>query len=331
MNKNYWSTSTNRPSGLIENDTESTPCTRDRRTKAMSISKGMKVLSLAAMATLTMACGAEGPGDGDGMTGGDTGGSCNAQGQGVAANQIVATVSWPDTIGVVGGSGQLVIWTRAELDFDGTNISGSVSPCGSTLPVIQTKAIVGGHKIQPIIPDEIWDLSGMPQTTASGTVSGFDPGSTILMQPATALLGLAMADVEAAWPDKWADIQAVDHDGDGAPGITSVPNTNDGFSAPPTGIFPDSPKASALYLVSRSVVELQGTRDSCTTASGTAIVHNFDNHIIGCALEGGGECDDAQTSFIDSNRTVYKVESATYDMKQLPEGVSCADVRAAFQ
>jgi hypothetical protein len=297
----------------------------------MSRIKGMKVLSLAAMATLTWACGADGPADGDATAGGDTGGSCEVQGQGVAANQIVATVSWPDTIGIVGGTGQLVIWTRAELDFDGMNVSGTVSPCGSTLPVIQTKEIAGGHKIQPVIPDEIWDLSGMPQTSAAGTVSGFDPGSTIQMHPAVALLGLEMADVEASWPDKWSDIQAVDHDDDGAPGITSLPNTNDGFSAPPTGIFPGDPKASALYLVSRSVVELQGTRESCTEASGTAIVHNFDNHIIGCALEGGGECDDAQTNFIDSNRTVYKVESATYEMKQLPEGVSCTDVRAAFR
>jgi hypothetical protein len=295
----------------------------------MSTRKATTLGGLAAIATLTMACGAEGPVGDDATTNGGSG-SCQAQATGLAANEIVAEVSWPDTIGVVGGSGQLVIWTRAELDFDGNAVSGTVSPCGSILPIIQTKAIVGGHKVQPVIPDATWDLSSMPKTAAQGTISGFQPGSSIRMQPATALLGLEMSDVEAAWPQSWKDIQTVDHDADGAPGITSIPNTSGGFAAPPTGIFPSDPKAIELYLVSRSVIELQGERDSCKTASGIAIVHAFDNHIVGCALEGGGTCDETQTTFIDNNRTIYQVDSASYKMKSLPAGATCSDVRAAF-
>jgi hypothetical protein len=59
------------------------------------------------------------------------------------------------------------------------------------------------------------------------------------------------------------------------------------------------------------------------------MVTQFDNHIIGCHIQGGGECDTTQRNFVDSNRTVYKVTSATFTSKRIPLDATCAAVRAA--
>ena len=283
-------------------------------------------------ATLALVgCGADGPEDinDDNPTGGAQ--SCPVQASGTSGNRIVATISWPETLGVEAGTGQLVIWTKADLKFDGTSVTGEVTPCGSIVPPLQTKAAVGGHKVQPIIPDALWDMPGLPKTAAKGTISGFDPGATIQMEPASALLGAEMGDAaNDEWPLSWSGLTTTDPDGDGKPGITAAPNTTDGFSAPPLGIFPDSPKAQQLFLATRSVIELQGKRDTCTTASGKAVIHKFDNHVVGCSSTAGGDCSASETDFVDTNRVVYKIESATYEMAQVPTGASCADVRAAL-
>lgn len=293
----------------------------------------------AALITLTsglIACGPTGPdgdplGDADDDGGVTTSGECPTQASGTSGTRITALISWPDSIGLVGGSAEMLIWTRAELTFDGNEVSGSVTPCGSELPPLQTKAVAGGGKVQPVIPDSVWDSASMPKTAAHGTISGFGPGSTVAMDPVGATVGLVMADaVNDSWPSSWQGIETADHDGTGHPGITSFPMEGDGFQLPPLGLFPTDPKAEALYLVTRSVVELQGERDSCTHASGTALMTKFDNHVVGCRIQGGGECNADQVEFVDSNRVVYTIESATYEMQQVPDGASCADVRAAL-
>jgi hypothetical protein len=130
------------------------------------------------------------------------------------------------------------------------------------------------------------------------------------------------------WPASWQGLELVDADDSGQPGMTSYPNDADGYAMPPLDIFPDGAKADALYLATRSVFELQGTRDTCTSASGNVIVHAFDNHVVGCRIAGGGECDANQVDFVDSNRTIYEITSASYEMAQVAEGASCAEVRA---
>ena len=56
--------------------------------------------------------------------------------------------------------------------------------------------------------------------------------------------------------------------------------------------------------------------------------HHFDTHIVGCKVAGGGECDASQVDFVDVNRTVYEVVDASYEMVQVADDATCADVRA---
>lgn len=301
-------------------------------------SETLKVgVAVAACTLMVVGCGGEDPVEdptggsstGSGSTGSGTQ-SCPDAVSGTSATKITMQVTWPDTVGVVGGSAEIIVWTKSELTFDGSNtVTGEVQACGSVVPPLQTKEAFGGQLIQPIIPDELWDSGNIPKTQAKGTISGFDVGATIAMDPAGAILGASMMDpLNDAWPASWQDLTLVDADGSGQPGVTAHPNDAEGYAMPPLDIFPDGEKAEALYLATRSVFQLEGTRDSCTSASGNVIVHAFDNHVVGCRVAGGGECDASQVDFVDANRTIYEITSASYEMTQVGDDASCAEVRA---
>ncbi|MBM4358565.1 MAG: hypothetical protein FJ096_10705 [Deltaproteobacteria bacterium] len=289
---------------------------------------------MASVMVLGAGCGSSADDTSD--TGGATstgtgGGSCPTQAQGNVANKITLRVSWGETIGLEAGEADVIIWTRASLDFDGNEVTGEVQPCGSVVPPLQTKQIVGGNKVQPIIPDAVWDAMGIPKTAVFGSISGFQPGATITMQPVGTGVGADLADpVNDAWPASWADVKTTDPDGDGNPGMTATPNTSAGFAAPPLGLDPMGPRAEKLFLSTRTVVQLEGKRDTCTSAKGTAQVTKFDNHVVGCIATGGTPCTPDQADFVDGNRVIYTLEGATYEMKQVPAGATCADVRAAL-
>ena len=267
---------------------------------------------------------------GTGSTG-TAGASCPAQASGSVGNKITLRVTWPETIGVEAGEADVVIWTKASLDFDGNEVTGEVQPCGSIVPPLQTKQIVGGMKVQPVIPDAVWDAVGIPKTPVYGSISGFESGATIAMEPVGTGVGAELSDpINDAWPESWSDVKTSDPDGDGNPGMTAIPNTSDGFAAPPLGIDPSGPRAEKLFLSTRTVVQLEGTRESCTSASGSALVSKFDNHVVGCIATGGVPCTPEQVDFVDGNRVIYTLESATYEMQQVADGATCADVRAAL-
>ena len=75
---------------------------------------------------------------------------------------------------------------------------------------------------------------------------------------------------------------------------------------------------------------LEGTFSSCTDLSGAAKITLFDSHVVGCHVGNGGECSANQADFVDQNRTIYKIGTATFTARQVPETASCADVRAAL-
>ena len=257
----------------------------------------------------------------------------------LTANHIVAQISWAANTGVEAGSGTLHVWTMTELHWDGSNpdgsipVTGTVQPCGSVIPALTKSAIAGGGQVQTVIPDEVWDAPNMPQFDARGVLGGFGPGSTVSMDPVASLVGANLPDpANSPWPARGTDISGVDHDGDGQPGVMARPRTDAGFSAPPVSLLgaldPNAPRATELYLATRTMVKLDGSRDTCDRASGPAQVLKFESHVIGCRRTDGGICSSAEADFIDANQPAFTVGSATYEMKQLPDGATCADVRA---
>jgi hypothetical protein len=267
----------------------------------------------------------------------DSGGACPALTSMTLAVHQILQVSWPTTLGANGGTGVAHIWNRTKLAVSGGSASGDETVgCGIALPSFALGAgaiLTGPGMIEVDVPDAAWDLPTMPKFHEAGTFAGFDVGSAVHIQPTVALIGLTMTDPLAAWPASYTGVTAkVDADGDGKDGFTATPRTGTGFVNPPTGI--GQPAADRLYLVSRNVIGLDGAFTACDTISGTAQVMFFDNHVVGCRTTAGADCTvngtNSQTAFVDTNRTVYTVTSATFTAKKVADAATCADVRAAL-
>ena len=241
---------------------------------------------------------------------------------------VIMAVTWPGSVGTNPGSGNVHVWTRAKMTFAGNAITTVNTPCGSSLPDIQTTPIAGGGKVQPEFPPAAWENAAMPTFTGAGMQSSFDVNSKINLSATPALVGLTMTDPNAAWPAASA-IQGADSDGDTHLGITAVPKNGGGYSLPPTSLL-QTKHADQLYIASRTTTSLNGVRDTCDSAKGTATVSAFDSHVIGCHIAGGGDCAAGDAQFVDQNRTVFKVTNATYAAKIVPDGATCAQVRAAL-
>lgn len=243
------------------------------------------------------------------------------------ATHIVINVSWKETYALTAGSGQVHVWTKSHFVEDGSTASVESQTCGSTLPPIQTTQLAGDEKILPEIPNATWDAPNMPHFMGSATRDG----DMVTVDPGVALVGLSMSNPKGVWPDAPDSIISVDHDGDGNAGVTAIPKQDGGFSAPPVNIsLVNKTRADKLYLATRNIMTLSANVPGCPeTYTGTANVTNFENHIIGCHVKGGDECSSGQTGFVDDNRTVYIVGSASFTSVRVSADATCADVRAA--
>ena len=113
------------------------------------------------------------------------------------------------------------------------------------------------------------------------------------------------------------------------PGTYDVTMRAIGYVLPPTSLL-QTAHADQLYIVSRTTTTLDGVRDTCDSQKGTANIAAFDNHVVGCHVQGGADCAAADYQFVDQNRTIYSVTSATFEAKVVPDNATCADVRAAL-
>ena len=268
-----------------------------------------------------------------GGTQGGAGGSgpCESRTSVTLGTRMILNVTWRNTLATVGGDGVVHIWDMRRIAVGGTDYTGEVVACGIVLPPVSLSTLAGGGRFRIEIPDATWDLPSVPTFPLVGTVSGFTAGSAFAADPQTALVGLTLDPPTSPWPSSPSAISDADHDGDTKPGITSVPDMSMEFVLPPTSILgQDGDVADEVYLVTRVTAALAGEFTSCTDIEGTAMVDQFDNHVVGCHVFEGASCDDTQTNFVDANRTIYEVTSATFTSKVLDDSATCADVRAAL-
>jgi hypothetical protein len=274
---------------------------------------------------------------GSGM-GGSGGGSCDPLTNVTLGVHVIMDVSWPgDNIKIKPGTGKVHIWNKSKLAINGTMLSGDeTAACGSTLPEFELGTIggvvVGGTKVQIIIPNEVWDATAMPKFHSQGTLSSWSIGGDAKLDPTVALVGLKMNNPMGPWPTA-AEISSMmlarDDDGDMHPGFTATSRNDSPYTHPPTATLGGA-KADKIYLATRTVVALNGKLTACDTISGSATVSMFDNHVVGCHVLNGGECSAAQGTFVDDSRTIYTPTGATFTAKKLPDGANCAAVRAAL-
>jgi hypothetical protein len=278
--------------------------------------------------------GAAATGTGGAATAASTGAggssACPTPASQTVATHITMAVTWPGTIGIEAGSGTVHIWTLSTQMFNGNSITGTGRPCGSLIPDLKATPLAGGMMIGNTIPDAAWESPSMPVSMITGTHGGFDVGSTVTIDKNATVVGATMPNpLTDVWPMSYTGLMTADHDADSKPGITAIPKTAPGFQLPPVNLFMN-PKADRLYLATRSILSLSGTRDTCDTVTGTALMEKFDNHVVGCRIQNGGDCMPAEANFVDTNRTVFVIGTATYKAMTLPAGATCADARAAL-
>ena len=266
--------------------------------------------------------------------GGATPAGCGA---GVFAVHVVMDVTWPSTTAASMGTGKIHLWNRTALDASGTALTGMLQGCGTVLPETALSTLgriaTGGMKILIEVPDAVWEAPTMPRFAVKGMASATTPAAMVNLEWAS-LVGINLPDPKMAWPDSYTGLTAAaqDADGDGKPGYVAAPRNGGGFVLPPTsvGIGGLAPSAEKVFLVSRHLISLAGTRTSCDEMSGPATVSAFDSHVMGCALKGGADCSAAQTDFVDQNRMKYVVTAATFRAKKITADATCADVRRAL-
>ena len=249
---------------------------------------------------------------------------------------LTMDVTWAGTAATSGGTGKVFIWNKADLVAAGNTLSGQVTACGTVLPDTPLTALgriaAGGPKILIEVPVAVWDAPSMPRYPLSGSRTSAALGAAVQID-LNAPLGFER-DAMAAWPDSYTGLLTSlrDADGDGHPGYSARPRPDGGYVLPPTalGLGGLAPAAETIYLVSRNVMSLTGTRSSCDAFSGSAAVPAFDSHVVGCKVRGGGECTDRQIDFVDQNRMKYLPKSATFAAKSVAATATCDDVRRAL-
>ncbi len=259
---------------------------------------------------------------------GGTAGSCPALASYSQAEHIIMNVTWPNTLGTSGGTGQVHVWAKTTFTASANNLMATSQACGSVLPPTGLNAIAGGGSVLIQIPDATWDLPSMPRFQFSATQTGWNVGSMI-SYTSTAPIGVTLTDpTNGAWPGTITT--AVDADGDTSPGYTALPATTAGHVLPPTSLNAAANRADRVDIATRNVFMVTATRDACDHAKGPITVTHFDSHVVGCHVSGGSDCTTAQANFVDQNRTIYQAGTSTIEIKVVPATATCADVRAAL-
>ena len=264
---------------------------------------------------------------------------------------ITIDVSWApaglnlQTFLLAPGSGTIRQWIKGVRVQHGTSLEDTTVVCGINLPGFQGTQVVAGQAYGVLFPEALFDGDFLPSFQVGATVTSSAPGATYRAAPSAALLGLTMANPTAdPWPATVAT--ATDPEHDGKPGVTvnaaqgpvPPPGEAGSYSYIPVGIpVPFQPVvfADKLYVAIRQVTAVMGTVTDCNDVSGTISIpqiagqYAINSHVIGCELVDGGDCDDAQASFVDNTQPVFAPSGlTTFAAMRLPDGATCATVRA---
>jgi hypothetical protein len=241
---------------------------------------------------------------------------------------------------IQGGSGTLTSWSLGNLVQNGSTVSMDVAGCGDRSPDICSQLL--GQAYAQTIPDSIWQLSSMPHSISTVTLtSGTDAGAPFVGQLETGLFGLTLTDPSGPWPSAYNDpaITWTDPDADGSPGVTSFMTTT-GTST--TCNLPYSPLpipssgnlATRVYTGNRQIAKLDASLVDCDTIQGTykgpggAAAPQVDAHIAGCMKDDGSACTAAETESLDSGASsVQHVLGIRVTMVRVPSTTSCQQVR----
>jgi len=255
-------------------------------------------------------------------------------------------VSWPGAPFVLlQGSGTIKQWTLSHRVQDSLlALHESVVACSIFLPDLTGSVLTSNQKFGIRFPNSIFDSGTAPpwefKTTASIN------GDQVLFQtePIATLTGVTLTSPATdTWPAPPSGSELRDDDNDQNPGVTVMPvdpATDPSYNFPPVGLpqfLGDYPRAGQIFIASRSVATLHGTVDSCDSLSGSVEIATLggvpaiNSSVVGCVRTDGQVCVASEASFLDQNRPQFVPSGAgTLKSVRMPDGATCADVRARF-
>lgn len=252
------------------------------------------------------------------------------------ASYLEIDVAWAGTTVLQPGADMIRVWLVGDRTGQADQAQESVSTCGITLPDFQSNLLGGNEKFGVRFPGEVFDLGGIPQFNISfgGNVV---VGGELQSEPVALLIGHTMANpLTDPWPAISA-IKATDPDADTKPGLTGVAVKGNGFGHPPTDAL-RLERAKALWIVSRTAVEIAASLTTCDQLNGSLSVlqvasqPGLQSHIVGCIKDNGEPCTSTETGFLDTNRPDFQpATSSRFVSKRVDAAVSCAQVRGMFQ
>jgi hypothetical protein len=280
------------------------------------------------------------------------GAPCSASATVTVGTKVTVSTSWPGTAGVAKGAGPFLVWMLSIYDVDASNrITGTTTTCEMQMPsltltvhdALAIGAPSGTTALQAIVfPTTSWN--GVASTNVTGTLGGWNVGSSVAIAPVVLLYGLkstsGLASTSTQWPTSASMIASADltyadgmayQTGIGQPGILGTYKSTPPYYMPGTSLAPSSPSANQASLVFRTELRLYGTSSSCATQSGQAFVNLLNGRIVGCQLTGSaGPCTTSQSGFLDANETQFEPGTGTFTSQQLSAGASCIDVLSAL-
>jgi hypothetical protein len=253
--------------------------------------------------------------------------SCELPNEYTRGNRILLALTWPATIGIDGGTGSLIAWTKVKYvrQPDGTTRIES-HPCGTITPTVTTTALLDGLKSEVQVPLTAFESPTMPAYEGTLTQSG----SMLILDPGPNLIGAMLNEPTGAWPMS-ADLMTFDHDGDGSPGVTALPTVGEGYFTPPSSVS-QTEFLDRVYIASRVRLKVTIARTDCAPTLEAAVEPiSFDYTIVGCHVKDRDDCTATETRFLANQSPRFMLgKTGTWTEVEVPAGASCADVRAAL-
>jgi hypothetical protein len=268
---------------------------------------------------------------GSGQSGPDVRGAaalpCELPPESTRANRLTLDLTWPATLGIEAGSGTLIAWSKLKYiqQADGTTRTESRS-CGSLTPTVMTTALVGSLKSAAQVPLSAYDQPSMPMY--QGAITG--TGATLVFDPGAMVVGAVLSDATAAWPAASA-LTTFDHDADGAPGLTALPITGDGYFTPPSSVS-QTDFLDRVYIASRIRLKVSLTRNHCSSQQQASVEPiSFDYTVVGCHVKDRDDCTADETRFLATQSPKFMLGKAgTWVEAEVAASATCTDVRAAL-
>ena len=277
----------------------------------------------------------------DSATSGQTAmGGTGAAGSGAAANgdcrpdkftlatRISIEATWPETLGIMGGSTLVHSWGKITFQRSGDAYTTEYRVCGVQPAVYTGTAVTGNIKLYQAVPQETFDKPGMP--TVMGKASRV--GSMFTIEPGPMVIGVMLTDPNGAWPNSPTDsgYMQVDVDADGKPGVTTLMKDGEGFMGSPVSIL-QTDRVDQIYGAQRLTYTTTLPDPDCAeTLESTAEVSEQDTLILGCHVKDRGDCTPDERTFIDDNRSRPTRGKATWSAKLIADDATCVQAHDAL-